>query len=168
MKPFPWIVRTGIGQDSHRFLSKSFSKPCVIGGIIFDDTPGFQANSDGDIVFHALCNAISSLTHEIILGKKADELLKNDGITDSRYYLLAALKSLGKQQITHVAISLEGLRPKFLPKCYEMRENISNILNISINSVGITATTGEGLTDYGCGDGVQCFCTVTTMEMVES
>ena len=82
--------------------------------------------------------------------------------------MLEALKSLGKQQITHVAITLEGLRPRFLPKCHEIRENIANILKISINNVGITATTGEGLTDYGCGDGVQCFCTVTTMEAIET
>lgn len=168
MKHYPWIVRTGIGQDSHRFLSKSFSKPCTIGGVIFDDTPGLQANSDGDVIFHALCNAISSLTHEIILGKKADEILKNDGITDSRYYLLEALKTLEKKQITHVAIILEGLRPKFLTKYPEIRENIANILQIPINSIGITSTTGEGLTDFGCGDGVQCFCIVTTMEFSEA
>ncbi len=66
--------RTGIGQDSHRFLPPGSSKPCVIGGLIFDDAPGFMANSDGDIVFHAICNAISSLTGVLILGAIADDL----------------------------------------------------------------------------------------------
>ena len=89
------IVRTGIGQDSHKFLGEESSKPCIIGGILFDDVPGFKANSDGDIVLHAICNAISSLTGKIILGKVADELLAKDGITDSSVYLKAAMETLG-------------------------------------------------------------------------
>ena len=62
------IIRTGIGQDSHRFLPADTSKPCVIGGLTYDDTPGFNASSDGDVVLHAICNAISSLTGILILG----------------------------------------------------------------------------------------------------
>jgi 2-C-methyl-D-erythritol 2,4-cyclodiphosphate synthase len=157
-------TRTGIGQDSHRFLSPESSKPCVIAGIIFEDQPGFQANSDGDLVFHAICNAISSLTHVLILGDIADELCLKDGITDSEAYLWEALKTLGKQRITHLAITLEGKRPHFKRRLLEMRTNIARIMNLDISQVGITATTGEGLTDFGCGDGLQCFAIITTEE----
>lgn len=156
--------RTGLGQDSHRFLPEDSTKPCVIAGIQFDDVPGFKANSDGDLVFHALCNAISSVTGVTILGKISDELCLKDGITDSSVYLGEALKTLGQQEIVHVAISIEGSRPHFLKKIDEMRASVANALKINSSQVGITATSGEGLTDFGCGDGLQCFVIITTVE----
>lgn len=158
------IIRTGIGQDSHRFCSEETTKSCVLGGMIFEGLPGFRANSDGDVILHAICNAISSVTGEIILGKKADELLEKQGITDSRVYLEEALKTLGEQKITHIALSLEGTRPKFLKKIPELRENIAKLMGIDPAQVGLTATTGEGLTDFGCGLGLQCLCILTTIE----
>lgn len=159
MKP-----RTGIGQDSHRFLPPESSKPCVIAGLIFEDVPGFNANSDGDVVFHAICNAISSLTGVLILGAIADDLCLKDGITDSEVYLQEAMKTLGRQKITHVSVTIEGQKPKLKGQLLEMRANIARIMGLEISEVGITATTGEGLTDFGCGDGVQALAVVTTVE----
>lgn len=157
-------VRVGIGQDSHRFLTADSSKLCVIAGIFFEDVPGLAADSDGDIVFHAICNAISSLTGVPILGGIAIELCHKDGITDSQVYLQKALDTLGKQKIQHVALTIEGKRPKFQPKINEMRRNIAKVMHLDISQIGITATSGDGLTDFACGDGLQCFCIVTTME----
>ena len=159
------IVRTGIGQDSHRFLPPDTSKPCVMGGLIFNDATGFNANSDGDVVLHAICNAVSSLTGVLILGNIADDLCLKDGITDSEIYLLEAIKTLGNQRITHVAITIEGKKPKLKHRIDEMRQNIARIMHLDISQVGITATSGEGLTDFGCGDGVQAFAIVTTQEV---
>jgi len=156
--------RTGIGQDSHRFLSRESSKPCTIAGLVFEEVPGFNANSDGDVVFHAICNAISSLTGVLILGGVADELFYNGGITDSEAYLKEAMSTLGAQKISHVALTLEGKKPKFSPRLQEMKENIARAMEIAPGQVGITATTGEGLTDFGCGDGIQCIAIVTTFE----
>jgi 2-C-methyl-D-erythritol 2,4-cyclodiphosphate synthase len=158
------IIRTGIGQDSHRFMPEDSSKPCIIAGIIFEDVSGFSANSDGDVVFHAICNAISSLTGELILGAIADDLCSKDGITDSEVYLREAMKTLGSQQVSHVAITIEGNKPRFKEHLLEMRENIARVMEIQVSQVGITATSGEGLTDFGCGDGVQAFAIVTSME----
>lgn len=158
------LFRTGIGQDSHRFLPADSAKPCIIAGIIFDDVPGFNANSDGDVVFHAICNAITSLTGILILGAIADDLCLKDGITDSEVYLKEALKTLGKQKITHVAITIEGKKPRFKDRLLSMRQSIARVMHLDVSQVGITATSGEGLTDFGCGDGVQCFVIVTTME----
>lgn len=157
-------VRTGIGQDSHRFLPAGSAKPCIIAGLIFEDVPGFNANSDGDIVFHAICNAISSVTGVLILGAIADDLCLKDGITDSEVYLREAMKTLGKQRITHVAITVEALKPKLKKRIMEMRQNIAKVMGLDFSQVGMTATTGEGLTDFGCGDGAQAFAIVTTME----
>lgn len=159
------LVRTGLGQDSHRFLPADTSKPCVIGGLIFDEVPGFNANSDGDIVYHAICNAISSLTGILILGSIADDLCLKDGITDSEVYIKEALKTLKNQKITHIAVSIEGKKPKLKDRIFEMRENIARVMKLNVSQVGITATSGEGLTDFGCGDGAQAFAIVTTQEI---
>lgn len=157
-------VRTGIGQDSHRFLPEDSSKQCIMGGLIFDDAPGFNANSDGDVVLHAICNAISSLTGILILGNIADDLCLKDGITDSEVYLIEAMKTLGKQKVTHVALTIEAKKPKIKKRIPEMRENIARIMGLDVSQVGVTATSGEGLTDFGCGIGVQVFAIVTTHE----
>lgn len=158
------IFRTGIGQDSHRFLPAGSSKPCIIGGVIFEGVSGLDADSDGDIVYHAICNAITSLSGVPILGGIARDLCRKDGITDSQVYLEKALATLGKQKIVHIALSIEGKRPYFEEKIAAMKKKISAVLDIQPNAVGITATSGDGLTDFGCGDGLQCFCMMTTVE----
>ena len=83
-----------------------------------------------------------------------------NGITDSEEYLKEALKYLN-EKIVHISISIECKKPKITPKIEEMRKNIARILCISENSVGITATTGEGLTEFGKGNGVAVFACVT-------
>lgn len=160
---FP-IFRTGIGQDSHRFLPAGSSKPCIIAGVIFEGVPGLDADSDGDIAYHAICNAITSLTGVPILGGIARDLCRKDGITDSSVYLAKALATMGKQKIVHIALSIEGKRPYFEEEIPEMKRRISAVLHVPTTAIGITATSGDGLTDFGCGDGVQCFCIMTTVE----
>lgn len=164
MKTATPIFRTGIGQDSHRFLPAGSSKPCIVGGVIFEGVPGLDADSDGDIVYHAICNAITSLSGVPILGGIAQDLCRKDGITDSQVYLERALKTLGKQAIVHLALSIEGKRPHFQGKIEEMKKSTASVLGINPSAVGITATSGDGLTDFGCGDGLQCFCIMTTIE----
>jgi 2-C-methyl-D-erythritol 2,4-cyclodiphosphate synthase len=164
MKTCTPIYRTGIGQDSHRFLPEDSSKPCVVAGIIFEHVPGLDADSDGDVVFHSICNAITSLAGVPILGGIAQDLCRKDGITDSQVYLERALKTLGNQKIVHVALSIEGKRPHFEKKMALMKEKIAGVLGLQVSAVGITATSGDGLTDFGCGDGLQCFCVMTTVE----
>lgn len=158
-------TRSGIGQDSHRFLPADSSKPCVIGGLIFEDVPGFNANSDGDVVFHAISNAISSLSGVLVMGAIADDLCQKDGITDSSVYLQEALKTLGNQRVVHVAVTIEAKKPHFKERIDEMRANIAAVMGLETRQVGVTATSGEGLTDFGCGDGAQCFAIVTTEDL---
>lgn len=157
-------VRVGIGQDSHRFLPEDSTKPCIIAGLTFEDVPGLSADSDGDVVFHAICNAITSVTGVPILGGIAIDLCHKDGITDSQVYLEKALETLGRQRIEHVALTIEGKQPRFQHRNLEMRQKIASVMQLDISQVGLTATTGDGLTDFGCGDGLQCFCILTTLE----
>ena len=148
-------MKVGIGQDSHKFDLQSNNKKLVLGGVVFF----FLGNSDADVVLHAITNAVSGITCVNILGKISDDMCKN-GIKNSEMYLKEALKYLDTN-IAHLSISIECLEPKISPKIEEMRKNIARILNISEKSVGITATTGEGLTEFGKGNGISCFAILT-------
>ncbi|MBS0622563.1 MAG: 2-C-methyl-D-erythritol 2,4-cyclodiphosphate synthase [Verrucomicrobia bacterium] len=160
------IIRTGFGRASRRFLSPESTKTCVIGGVVFEDLPGLAADSDGDVIYHALCSAIASLTGVQVLVEMARELLCKDGITNSGNYLKAAMQVLGSQKVQHVSLQLEGKRPLFYP-CYDqIRNNVAEAMGLLVAQVGITATSGEGLTDFGCGDGVLCHAIVTTQEVL--
>ena len=152
-------MKVGIGQDSHRFDFDNKEKKLILGGVIFENEPPLLGNSDADVVLHAITNAVSGVTCVNILGKKSDEMCKN-GITDSNEYLKESLKYLDSK-IVHISVSIEALNPKISPKVEEIRKSIANILGITENSVGITATTGEGLTEFGKGQGISCFAILT-------
>jgi len=152
------LYRVAIGQDSHRFIEGQSNKKLVLGGVEIDGCPALMGNSDADVVLHAITNAISGISCVNILGGIADELCLKQGITDSRVYVKKALDTLQDKKIVHVSISIEALRPKLSPHIEKMRESIAGLLGIDIKSVGITATTGEGLTEFGKGNGI--FCTV--------
>jgi len=156
-------MKVGIGQDSHRFDFFNKNKKLILGGIIFEEFPALAGNSDGDVVFHSITNAISGVTCVNILGTVADELCLKEGIKDSKYYLLEALKYLNGMKIVHISISIECQTPKISNRIEEMRANISEILGTPKNCVGITATSGEGLTQFGQGQGIQVFCCVTVI-----
>ncbi|MCB1083668.1 MAG: 2-C-methyl-D-erythritol 2,4-cyclodiphosphate synthase [Simkania sp.] len=156
--------RAGIGQDSHRFLPDGADKKCIIAGLVFEDAPGMDADSDGDVVFHAICNAITSLTHVPILGRIAIDLCHKQGITDSRVYLEKALATLGGQKIEHIALTIEGKRPKFQKRSLEIRQSVAEVAKLDVDQVGITFTSGDGLTSFGKGEGLMCYAVVTTFQ----
>ena len=151
----------GIGQDSHRFAEIFVSqKPVILGGIPFPESQkSFEANSDGDVIFHALCNAILSSVGEKTLDTFAAVMCKN-GLTNSQYYLEKALEIAQQKKpdfsIKNCIISLEALVPKIAAKHDLIQENIANRLNLKKEQVGLTYTTGEGLSDFGKGLGVNC------------
>ncbi len=147
-------MKVAIGQDSHRIDYENKEKKLLLGGVEFDEEYSLNGNSDADVVLHSITNAVSGITSKNILGKVSDEMCKN-GIKDSEEYLKEALKYL-KEQIVHVSISIECKVPKITPKIEEMRKNIARILSISEKSVGITATTGEELTEFGKGNRNKC------------
>lgn len=153
---------TVLGQDSHRLMTeKSTAQPLVLGGFTIPDEPGFVANSDGDILLHALTNAISNLIGEIVLGAKADELCLEQGIRDSRIYLQYALDKLHLQarwQIDFVSFSIQAKKPKLLPFLRDIRQSIAELLALDLEQVMITCTTGEDLTGMGRGEGMEALC----------
>lgn len=157
---------TSIGQDSHRFETSDSKKPLILGGITIDGCPGLSGNSDADVVLHSITNAISGISCVNILGKISDELCLQQGIKDSRVYLEYALKTLEKYKIVHVSISIEALRPHLSRHIPAMRLSIGKLIGLEAEHVGITATTGEGLTEFGKGEGIQAL-TILTVESKE-
>lgn len=159
------LVRVGIGQDSHRFGDEETGKPLVLGGVRIPGCPGLDANSDGDVVLHALTNAVSGVTGVPILGEVADRMCLHEGIADSSEYARRAIEYLQPgQAISHVSISIECARPRLSPHIGAMRESIGHLLGIEARHVGITVTSGEGLTDPGRGFGIAVMCVVTVTE----
>lgn len=154
---------SAVGQDSHRFTDED--KPLILGGVHFTDHRGLIANSDGDVVLHAITNAVSGLTCVNILGKPADEMC-NSGITDSAVYLAEALKTLKPRgmRLVHVSVSIECKTPRMTPRIEEMRESIGRLCGILPENVGVTATTGEELTAFGKGEGIAVTAIVTALK----
>lgn len=154
------MYKVGIGQDSHKFLQNESRKPCVIGGVIFEQIPGLDADSDGDVVLHALCNAITSIIHVPLLGDVCIKLCK-EGIKDSRVYVAKGLEYLTQYEISHVAFTIEGARPRLQHRALEIRQSVADLIDVDIDQVGITFTSGDGLTDFGKGLGLMCYCILT-------
>lgn len=152
-------MKVAIGQDSHKIDEQNKEKKLMLGGVEFEEEYSLLGNSDADVILHAITNAISGITCKNVLGKIADEM-RQKGITDSEEYVKEALKYL-TEKIVHISITIECLKPKISPKIEEMRKNIGRILNLAQNQVGITATTGEGLTECGKGKGISVFVILT-------
>lgn len=153
-------MKVGIGQDSHKIDYTNTEKKLILGGVEFEEKFSILANSDGDVVLHAITNAVSGVTCKNILGKISDEMCNVKGIKNSEEYLKESLKYLN-EPISHISISIECKVPKISPEIEEMRKNIARILNINENCVGITATSGEGLTEFGKGNGINVFACIT-------
>ncbi|MHB8962270.1 MAG: 2-C-methyl-D-erythritol 2,4-cyclodiphosphate synthase [Saccharofermentanales bacterium] len=156
---------SAIGQDSHRFeetggLGRS-GKPLMLGGVCIPDHEGLAGNSDADVVLHALTNAVSGISCINILGAVTDDMCLNRSVTDSGEYLKAALATLGSDRLVHISISVECLHPKLAGHMEVIRSNIARLTGLPVKAVGITATTGEGLTDFGRGLGIQAICMIT-------
>jgi 2-C-methyl-D-erythritol 2,4-cyclodiphosphate synthase len=160
------MFKAAIGQDSHRFVDGESDRKLILGGVTIEGCPALAGNSDADVILHALTNAVSGITCVNILGKIADDLCQKEGITDSRVYLQKALSYMEEYKIVHVSVSIEALRPKLAPHIDRMRESIAGLLGIGVKSVGITATTGEGLTEFGRGNGIYCTVIITVQENV--
>ena len=87
-------MKVGIGQDSHKFDFDNKDKKLILGGIVFEDCPPLDGNSDADVVLHSLTNAVSGVTCVNILGEISDDMCFKQGIKDSKEYLKEALKYL--------------------------------------------------------------------------
>ena len=159
------MVRIGFGTDSHRF-DRSAAKPLVLGGVLIDDRRGFDANSDGDVVLHALFNALSQACGGHSLGHYADPLFKK-GITDSTEYLKIALDMVKERgcRVHNIGIMIEAAEPRIPIETVEkMKRRIARLTGVEAGDVGLTFTSGEGLSSFGRGEGILVQAVVSLVE----
>lgn len=154
-------LKTGIGQDHHRFAKPDATRPLILGGFTVPDAPGLDGNSDADVILHALTRAITSVSTVPMIGPRADRICLEEGILDSARYLEIALGELKPWRLTHVAISIEAGRPRLEPHILPIRESIASLTGLDATAVGLTATSGEGLTACGRGEGIAVVVAIT-------
>ena len=142
-------------------------RPLRLGGVTLPEGPALEGNSDADVLLHAVTNAVSGLTGVNVIGATADRMCRDEGVTDSAAYLAEALRSLGGIRLTHLSVSIEGLRPKLTPHLPGIRARLSDLLGLPGRSIGLTATSGEGLSDFGRGEGIQVLCILSAVRPAE-
>jgi 2-C-methyl-D-erythritol 4-phosphate cytidylyltransferase/2-C-methyl-D-erythritol 2,4-cyclodiphosphate synthase len=149
----------GLGVDSHRFSERK--KALILGGVKISSAGGLEGNSDGDVLLHALTNAISSALGGGSLSLFADSICKQ-GITDSKKYLGVIVKEMKAEnfEVENVSIAFEGKKPKLEKHFSQIKKSLAKLLSVSTKQIGITATSGEELTSFGRGEGLQVFVIV--------
>lgn len=157
------MFRIGLGQDSHRFVGASENKPLILGGVVIDKKGGLKGNSDSDVILHSICNALSSAIGGDSLSTWTDDMCLKQGIKDSARYVeyvfnkIVALKYL----VINVSISVEAKKPVFKMEVKkQIKRRIAALLKIKTEQVGLTFTSGEGLTAFGRGQGIQALTIV--------
>ncbi|MFH2028896.1 MAG: 2-C-methyl-D-erythritol 4-phosphate cytidylyltransferase [Nanoarchaeota archaeon] len=160
--------RIGYGQDSHRFVAEDSDekeKKLFLGGVLIEGHRGLDANSDGDVILHALFNALSQSVGGKSIGHYADKMFEK-GITDSKEYLKEALAIVVERgyRVNNIGIMFEGRNPHISEHEDKLVESLASLCGIDKSSVGITATSGEDLTPWGKGEGVQAFAVVTVVK----
>ena len=152
-------IRVGMGYDVHR-LDENL--PFLLGGINIEYTKGVVAHSDGDIVFHALSDALLGAAGLGDIGHffpDTDMKYKN---IDSSVIILDVLEKLKQlsYRIVNIDITIVLEKPKLQLHLPNIKDSISNYLQISISDINIKATTSEGMGFIGKGQGVACYAVV--------
>ena len=156
------MFRIGIGQDSHQFDN---SLGLTFGGAKFNNYPKLKGDSDADVILHSLCNALSSAVGGESLGSWSDSMCQK-GITDSKEYIKYILNIVSQNfTINNISIAVEAQKPRLTSEeKRKVKMTLSNILKINLNQIGITYTSGDHLTSFGRGEGIQVFSTVLLQE----
>ncbi len=155
----------GIGQDSHEFDTSPSGKNhgLILSGFKIIKMPKLKADSDGDVIIHALCNAILQALGEKSLGYFATPLFKEKNIKDSKIYLQNALKKMQQKGffLNNIGLMVEGRKPKMDALSTQIKNSLAKITKIDPTRIGLTATTGKNLTAFGKGQGLQCLAIVS-------
>lgn len=147
-------LRTGVGIDTHAFGKKS--DHIVLGGVCVPAESGLIAHSDGDVLCHAVMDALLSAAGLADIGHYFPD-------TDPQYKDADSLILLGKVRailevhgftVGNVSAAIIAEAPKLAPHIQKMKQNIADVLQISECAVGISAGTNEGLGYLGRGEGI--------------
>ncbi len=157
MNPFDW--RIGQGLDVHAFDTGDF---VTLAGVRIPHTHGLKAHSDGDVVLHALCDA---LLGALALGDIGQHFPDTDAAyagADSRVLLrhVQGLMQAHGFALVNADITVACERPKLAAHSLMMRQNVAADLGVALDQVSIKATTTEKLGFTGRQEGILATATV--------
>lgn len=146
-------MRIGQGFDAHRFAPGS---ALMLGGIRVPYDQGLAAHSDGDVVLHALCDALLGAAALGDIGKHFPDTSDEWRDADSRVLLRHVVERVRAEgfQISNVDVTVIAEKPKLSTFMPAMRECIAADLQIPVGRVSLKATTTEKMGFTGRGEGV--------------
>jgi len=152
-------IRIGQGIDAHRF--KEGGK-LVIGGVDIPHTHGMEAHSDGDVLIHALCDAILGALGEDDIGKHFPDTDQKFKSIDSRILLREVVKLMQAKgyQLGNADMTIVAQAPKMAPHLEVMQNNLVADLQVDIGSINIKATTTETMGFTGRREGIAAMAVV--------
>ncbi|MGA2654736.1 MAG: 2-C-methyl-D-erythritol 2,4-cyclodiphosphate synthase [Gammaproteobacteria bacterium] len=149
-------MRVGHGFDAHKFIAGDH---VFLGGVKVPHYYAVDAHSDGDVILHALCDALLGAAGLGDIGEHfppTDEQYKN---MDSRHFVKVVKELLAKHhfKISNVDITLVAQMPRIKAYKLEMKNNIANDLDIDPNQVNIKGTTTEEMGYIGREEGIAAY-----------
>ena len=147
-------MRIGHGYDAHRFGEGDH---IILGGVRIPFDHGFIAHSDGDVVVHALCDALLGAAALGDIGQHFPDTSSEFVNIDSRILLRRVVDLLTKHKlfVGNVDITIIAQAPKMAPHIAMMCENIAADLGVAVDCVGVKATTTEGMGFAGRSEGIE-------------
>ena len=151
------MIRVGLGYDLHRLVS---GRRLVLGGVEFEFEKGEDGHSDGDVLLHAITDALLGASGLGDIGSyfPPEDMKWKDA--DSAELLRTVMKDIRaagwKIENLDCVIKLE--KPKFLPKRQMVIDSVAKILEIKSEQVFVKAKTGEKLPPVGTSDAVEAEC----------
>lgn len=146
-------TRIGQGYDAHRFQA---GDGVILGGVSIPFDQSLAAHSDGDVLLHALCDALLGAAALGDIGRHFPDTSDRFNGVDSRALLREVLRLLTNagHVISNVDVTLIAERPKILPFVETMRANIAADLGIPLGCVNVKGTTTEKMGFTGRGEGI--------------
>jgi 2-C-methyl-D-erythritol 2,4-cyclodiphosphate synthase len=163
--------RIGQGYDVHRFADKAEAGACVtIGGVQIAHTHALLAHSDGDVLVHALCDA---LLGALALGDIGHHFPDSDPRyrNCSSLLLLQNVLTLVRTEgwnLANADTTLVAQLPRFAPHVQAMRDTLAAAMNVSAAQLSVKATTTEGLGFTGRQEGIACYAVVLLQRTVDA
>jgi 2-C-methyl-D-erythritol 4-phosphate cytidylyltransferase/2-C-methyl-D-erythritol 2,4-cyclodiphosphate synthase len=151
---------TGFGYDVHAYGG---NRPMVLGGMPIAGAPQVKAHSDGDVLLHALCDAILGC---LGLGDIGEHFPDSDDRFDniSSAILLSEVMDRARQaglRITHVDLTVVAQTPRLSPHKTGIRANVARLMELADHQVNVKATTEEHLGFTGRKEGIKAVALVT-------
>ena len=152
-------MRIGQGYDAHRIKP---GQGMILGGVAIECDYSIEAHSDGDIIVHALIDALLGAAAYGDLGTyfpSEDETMKDISSFSMLSSVLNKLKD-DSYKIINIDLTYVGQVPKLITYREEIRNNLSKFMNINIENISCKATTTDGLGFEGSLEGISCHCIV--------